>query len=85
MNKIIGYIIAVIGLAIAVLSFNLTKWGIKLPAVIKPAYVMIVGIGILFLGIVLSMSKNKEKVKHATEEVPIYQGKKIVGYRKQDD
>jgi len=86
-NKIISYIIAVIGLAIIVLSLNLTRINLSIPPQIKPAYIMIVGIVVFILGIVLSLNESKGgKIKQAEEEVPIYHGegklRKIVGYRK---
>jgi len=81
MNKIIAYIIALVGLAIIILSFNLSKLNFTLPASIKSAYIMIAGIILVILGIVLVM--NKGKATQTEEEVPIYHGNKIVGYRKQ--
>lgn len=80
MNKILNYIMAVIGLAILVLSFNLEKFSF-IPESIKPAYVLIAGLILIIVGIAFAF--QKEKVSQAAEEVPIYQGKKIVGYRKQ--
>ena len=87
MNKLISYVIAVIGLAIVVLSLNLAKIKLNLPVAVKPQYVMVIGIVVFILGIVLSLSKEKAgKIKQAEEEVPIYHGegksRKIVGYRK---
>jgi sulfite exporter TauE/SafE len=79
MNKIIAYIIALVGLAVIILSLNSAK--LNLPSSIKPAYIMIAGIILVIFGVVLVM--NKGKSKQASEEVPIYSGKKIVGYRKQ--
>lgn len=87
-NKIIGYILSVLGL-IAVASSSttaLSKISKVLPfmASIKPLYLIIAGAVLLIGGVLLIMSK--EGVKHAAEEVPIYEGvgrkRKIVGYRK---
>ena len=80
MNKLIGYILAIIGLIIIVLSFNLKKLAF-IPESIKPAYIMIAGLILVIVGIAFTF--QKEKVSQAAEEVPIYQGKKIIGYRKQ--
>ena len=77
MAKLAGYILAIIGLVIAILSFNT---GSLLPASIKPAYIMIAGLVLIILGVVLVLSGGK--ATQAAEEVPIYKGKKIVGYRK---
>lgn len=88
MNKILSYIIAVVGLAVTVLSLNLNRIKLNLPVAVKPQYIMVVGIVIFILGIVLSLNESKAsgKIRQAEEEVPIYHGegkhRKIVGYRK---
>lgn len=79
MSKLIGYIIAVIGLVIAVLSFNSSK--IPLISSLKSSYILIAGLVLVAVGVILSLSRGK--ATQAEEEVPIYHGKKIVGYRKQ--
>ena len=59
---------------------NLTKISIPLISNIKPIYIIIAGIILVVIGVFLSLSKGKSK--QAEEEVPIYHGKKIVGYRR---
>ncbi len=80
MEKLTAYIISVIGLVIAVLSFNI---GTLLPESIKPAYVMIAGLVLVIMGIFFVLSKGS---KQSAEEIPIYEGtgkkRKIIGYRK---
>lgn len=76
MAKLIGYIIAIIGLIIIASSFFPQK--LPLPSSIKPVYIMIAGIVILIIGIALSLGGSRQ----AAAEVPIYEGKKIVGYRR---
>lgn len=82
MAKLIGYILALAGLAIAVLSFNLTRLNIVLPASIKQVYVLIAGIALIIAGVVLSLESKKKQ----SSEVPIYEGvgkkRVIVGYQK---
>jgi predicted tellurium resistance membrane protein TerC len=84
MNKFLGYIIAGVGLAIVVLGSLITK--ISFLSSIPTKYVLIAGVIVIIVGIALTLNKSSDKVKHATEEVPIYQGvgknRKIVGYRK---
>jgi len=81
MAKLTGYIIALVGLVIVVLSLNLGRLNITLPAAIKSSYVMILGLVLIIVGVFLSL--NKGKSTQAAEEVPIYHGNKIVGYRRQ--
>lgn len=91
MAKVIGYILSILGLIavalsnkIAALSF-LSGFGSK--ALI---YVVLAAVILIILGIVFIMSDNgfskTSKVKHASEEVPIFEGegkkKKIVGYKR---
>jgi uncharacterized membrane protein len=90
-TKIIGYILALAGLVVIALSkliLNLSfisKLGAK-----SNLYINIAGGILVILGIVLIMmdpsSNSSSKIKHASEEVPIYEGegkkRKIVGYRK---
>lgn len=88
MNKLIGYLIAIVGLVLLVLTFNMNKFKIALPQIVKPAYILIIGIVLVILGVVLSMNKEKfKKIPQAEEEVPIYEGegkkRKIIAYRKE--
>lgn len=84
MNKFIGYIIALIGLALIGLSPAIAK----IPGLssIPGKYLIIGGIVIIIIGIALTLQKHSSNVKQAAEEVPIYSGegknRKIVGYRK---
>ena len=85
MAKIIGYILAILGLAIIALSSKIqTLAHIKLSYIILAGIALIVG-GIAFL---LDFSSSSSKVKQALEEVTIYEGegknRKIVGYKKED-
>ena len=90
MAKIIGYILSVLGLVgiafsnkIAALPM-LADLGKK--ALIYPIMASAV---LIVIGIVFLMEKSSEfnNVKHASEEVPIYEGegkkRRIVGYKKE--
>jgi hypothetical protein len=85
--KIVGYIIALLGLAgiafskkIASLSL-LASFGTK-----AYVYTLIGSVVLILIGIAFTLTKSSEKVAQATEEVPIYQGegkeRKIVAYKK---
>jgi hypothetical protein len=86
MSKILGYVIAAIGLIIAIVSFNASR--IAFLSAIPQKYILMAGIVIIIVGVALTMMKSSSssKAKQAEEEVPIYEGtgkkRKIVGYRK---
>ncbi len=77
MNKLTGYILAIVGLVVVLLSFNLSKLGLT---AIKQTYALLIGLVLVAVGVFFVMSKGTDQ---AAEEVPIYHGKKIVGYRRQ--
>jgi hypothetical protein len=83
MNKLLGYIISFIGIVIiAIGSLPPLRTAIKvIPASIKDLYLMFAGLIIVIVGIIFLTgfgSSSSSKVK----EVPIYQGKDVVGFRR---
>lgn len=84
-KKIIGYLVALIGLAgLGFTSFSdLSKLPFTLPAFVQAKYVMIASIILVVLGIVISM---QDKGGKQPSEVPIYEGhgkkRTIVGYQR---
>jgi hypothetical protein len=91
MDKVIGYIISIVGLALMV--FNSGNFGFAEGffegSGLNPWYVTILSIGLIVVGVAISLMDKRGgggKIKHAKEEVPIYEGvgknRKIVGYRK---
>lgn len=88
MNKLIGYIIAIIGLFGLALTM-LPK--LKAPLIslvsipqlnqIPDLYLTIGGLVFVILGI-LAVSQSTKKPTKTGTEVPIYKGNKIVGYRR---
>lgn len=89
MVKILGYLIALLGLGIVILSFNIKRLNIALPTSLKTSYIMIAGLAIVIIGVAFTLKKksSNSKITQATEEVPIYEGegkqRKIVGYKKE--
>jgi len=85
MNKIVGYVVAGIGLLLIALSFAQVRALIKipLPAGITDAYLMIAGAVLAIVGVFL-ISKAAEPKQ--PEEVPIYEGRgeerKVVAYQR---
>lgn len=80
MAKVLGYIIALIGLVLMAVSFL----KLPLPSQISPKIVLIAGVIVIVIGILMSLGKKENQVK---SEVPIYEGqgknRKIVGYQRE--
>ena len=84
-----GYGLAILGLITLVLSKTITALPI-IKSLAKPElYTLMAGFVLIVAGITLILSEessSSDKVKQASEEVPIYEGdgkkRKIVGYRK---
>ncbi|MEK6928724.1 MAG: hypothetical protein AABW65_02080 [Nanoarchaeota archaeon] len=80
-NKIIGYVLAVLG----IVSFILSSGGaqkalsLTLPKALSSTALLVVGLVLVIIGIFLIVKGSKQK---QPSEVPIYQGKNIVGYRR---
>ena len=81
--KIIGYIIAIIGVIVVAASLfeQVRSLLTFLPEAATTTILLIVGAILLIIGIFIIIKGSKAKQK--TEEVPIYEGEKVVGYRKQ--
>lgn len=85
--KVIGYVLAVVGLIGLVASlFDPVKnfiFGFLPEAVVSMigTYLLIGSIVVLGVGVVLLYLETK-KSRQEKEEVPIYKGKEIVGYRR---
>ena len=88
MKKVVGYGVAVAGLVIMALGFNIIPFKIALLEGIAGNIISGVGIALVIIGAILAAkgTGGSSKVKNAAEEVPIYEGtgkdRKIVGYRK---
>lgn len=87
MKRYIGYLFILVGflfIAIGVGSKVLAGFS-SLPQ-IPPIISNILGIALVITGIYFSWNSSTDDVKHASAEVPIYEGegkhRKIVGYRK---
>ena len=83
-KKLFGYILSLVGLGIFLLSlFPEYNTFYKIPEDIPSLYVTILGLIIIFIGIVFLKFSSKGKSKSKQQrEVPIYHGKEVVGYRR---
>lgn len=88
MKKLIGYIIAIIGLfalALTMLPKSKTPFisFINIPQLsqIPDLYLTIGGLVLIILGI-LAVSQSSKKPTKTGKEVPIYHKDKIIGYRR---
>lgn len=79
MAKIIGYILALVGLA-GVTAYTFPEISSKIPITVNPAILIGASIVLLLLGIFMVVGKGG-RGKQAPE-VPIFQGKNVVGYRR---
>lgn len=78
-NKILGYLLALVGIiAIASTSFPQIEKLIKIPESIPELYITIGGVLVL-IGLILIAKLGGSK---KSAELPIFQGKQIVGYRR---
>ena len=79
--RLIGLLFVLAGMVLAVAS-KVTAISSKLSFIPKDymGYIIYVGIGLVVLGVILL--KFGDSGVSQSAEVPIYQGKKIVGYRR---
>ena len=78
-NKTLGYILAGVGLIVFFLSYPGIRAliGLTIPANFSDVYLMIIGVILILVGAFIIFKGTGKEVR----EVPIYQGKEIVGYR----
>jgi hypothetical protein len=80
MNKLLGYVLCLIGLVGLAISGNfLTFLPIKIPAGIAKSTILIASGAVIIVGLLFVIKSGPKKLK----EVPIYQGNAVVGYRRQ--
>ena len=78
-NKTLGYILAGVGIIVFLFSYSgiRASIGLSIPANFSDLYLTIIGVVLLLVGAFIVYKGTKKEVR----EVPIYQGKEIVGYR----
>ena len=86
MSKILGYVVAIVGivgLALWVIPELKTSVPIPIPEGISENLILIVSLAVTLVGIFLIMKgRGGGSGKTKGMEVPIYHGKRVVGYRR---
>jgi hypothetical membrane protein len=78
-KKVLGYILSIAGLiGLAASTIPSIREKIPIPEAVSEIYLTIGSIVLVLIGLFF-LAKKKEK---SSPEVPIYHGKKIVGYRR---
>ncbi len=78
MAKLLGWVLILLGLALIVL--NLLKINLPLISQFNILWTIVIGLILIVTGFLFL--KQMKRGKQLGEEVPIYQGEKIVGYRR---
>ncbi len=80
-QKTLGYVLALLGLAGLVISSEGARkvLSLELPGVISNSLILVISLAVVAAGLALSLKGVKPK---QPEEVPIYEGKNVVGYRR---
>lgn len=80
--RLIGYLISLLGLIVLALSVDVVKAMFNLTSLtISKNYLMILGGILIFIGILIIISSGRGKGKRGLD-LPIYQGRNIIGYRR---
>lgn len=82
MAKLLGWILILLGIALIVLklAFKSVIEKISFLANLSVLWTAIAGLVLIALGFLIKGKRGAGK--HAAEEVPIYRGREIVGYRR---
>jgi len=78
-NKAIGYLLSVIGLISIAFSLDNVAKIAKITLPFPSNYLLYPGIALVLGGIIINLMQGSSK---QAKEVPIYKGKKIIGYRR---
>ena len=84
MKKIFGYLLAVIGLIGLALNSTVGRKYFPILEKISKEYLLIPALVLIVFGVIILIIFGKGKARQTEKEVPIYKGKKIIGYRVED-
>lgn len=85
MRKIVGYVLMILGILLLFFSLGVFKdkinlENIKILSAIKPLYITIVALILVVVGIFLVVKFGKTSGK--MQDLPVWQGKEMIGYRR---
>jgi len=78
MNKVVGYVLTLAGIAVLALGFKPVQTALSVTLPFSNTITMILGLVLALIGIIFIKKASSAQ----SPEVPIYEGKNIVGYRK---
>ncbi len=79
MKKIISLLLMILGGAIIVVKLLFKEFSATLPLISEIALIWVVIVGLILIGIGFLIRKKKVQ---KSQEVPIYSGENIIGYRR---
>lgn len=85
MNKVVGYVLVAVGILIAAVS-KVSSLQSKLSFIPKTilanltTYGLYVAVGLIAVGVIFMLLSSRNSASPV--EVPIYEGKRIIGYRR---
>ncbi|MBT7102557.1 hypothetical protein HN935_03540 [archaeon] len=88
MKRLIGYAVAIAGIVVMAMGFNVFSLKIAFLEGVASNYIAGAGIVLIIAGVAIALMSggSSSSVSQSKEEVPIYEGtgkhRKIVGYRK---
>ena len=87
MQRVIGYIVAVVGLILMAVGFKIFDIGLDFLDGVSGTYVAGLGIVLIIIGVIISLkAEGGRRGGDGRDEVPIYEGtgkkRRVVGYRK---
>ncbi len=82
--KIVSYIILMLGAIGIILSFEYTKniIPVTLPEQFTPTILTVIGGALILLGLFLLSKGGQKSNQKGRHEVPVYEGDKVVAYRR---
>lgn len=78
MNKVVGYLLTLAGVAVLALGFKPVQTALSFTLPFSNMITMILGLVLALIGIIFIKKDSSAQ----SSEVPIYDGKNVVGYRK---
>ena len=84
-KKILGYVLAIIGIIGYILTYDFAKnlLPIPIPEAISNTTLIVSSVVLFIIGVFLTLGKSaRQKFRKEAQEIPIFQGEQIVGFRR---